>query len=137
MDTVELKYLDRRVLRYIPPFGKSSWIQLHALLDNPLQIEPNEMEFVHTGLSIYIKHYYLSAMVISARDDIMIKKSMTFIRPREQYELLLPVVNTDDEPRIIEPYDHIADLFFTPVVEQNWTLVREFSEYDCCCCTIL
>ncbi len=54
---VQIKYLDPRAKEFKPSYGTpgSAGVDLRAMIDKPIVVEPGETYLIGTGISIYLR----------------------------------------------------------------------------------
>ncbi len=65
---VQIKYLDPRAKEFKPSYGTpgSAGVDLRAMIDKPIVVEPGETYLIGTGISIYLRGSKLCGSCSSA-----------------------------------------------------------------------
>ena len=124
MKKIDVKILDSRLGNEFPlptyATEGSAGLDLRALLDNGIEIQPGETKLIPTGLSIYIADPNLAAVIV-------LGNLVGLIDSDYQGPLMVSVWNRGNEPFKIEVGDRIAQLVFVPVVQAEFNIVNEFN----------
>ncbi|TXR54824.1 dUTP diphosphatase [Reinekea thalattae] len=137
---LQLKILDPRVGTEdfpLPSYGTegSAGMDLRALLDEPLILQPGQTELVKTGLAIYIGDPSLAATILP-RSGLGHKKGLVLgnlvglIDSDYQGELMISCWNRGNEAVTINNADRIAQLVLLPVVQASFDLVDQFQQSE-------
>ena len=137
--TIELKVLDERVGRDfpIPSYATlgSAGLDLRALLDEEIILEPSKDVIISTGLAIHIGNANLAAMILprsglGAKHGIILGNSVGLIDADYQGELKISLFNRSNKAFTIAPGDRIAQLVLVPVALAEFKIVERFSESE-------
>ncbi len=133
--SIELKILDRRIgTEYpLPEYATpgSAGLDLRALLDSPLTLQPGETFLIPTGLAIHIGDASLCATILPRsgmghKNGIVLGNLVGLIDSDYQGQLMISTWNRGQQAFTIQPGDRIAQLVFMPVVQAQFELVEEF-----------
>jgi dUTP pyrophosphatase len=133
--SIELKILDRRIgTEYpLPEYATpgSAGLDLRALLDAPLTLQPGQTELIPTGLAIHIGDANLCATILPRsgmghKNGIVLGNLVGLIDSDYQGQLMISTWNRGQNAFTIQPGDRIAQLVFMPVVQAQFELVEEF-----------
>ena len=121
---LKIKKLDERAI--VPTYGTdySAGADLYAILDEDLEIKPNESKMISTGLSMAIPDGYVG--LIYARSSLGCKKGLTpankvgVIDSDYRGEVKVCLYNHSNEIQIITPSERIAQIVFTPYIKVNF-----------------
>jgi len=136
MKKIDVKILDSRLGNEFPlptyATEGSAGLDLRALLDNGIEIQPGETKLIPTGLSIYIADPNLAAVILPRsglghKHGIVLGNLVGLIDSDYQGPLMVSVWNRGNEPFKIEVGDRIAQLVFVPVVQAEFNIVNEFN----------
>ena len=110
----------------------SAGLDLRAMLNEDLQIEPGQTVLIPTGLAIYIEDPSLAAMILPRsglghKHGIVLGNLVGLIDSDYQGQLMVSLWNRTDSPFVIEPMERVAQMVIVPVVQPQFTLVEEFS----------
>jgi len=129
---LQLKILDKRATppQYETP--DSAGIDLRACLDVPLQIAPNRVELIPTGIAIHIADPNLAGLILPRsglghKKGIVLGNLVGLIDPDYQGELKISCWNRGEDHVTIEPFDRIAQLLIIPVVKAAFEVVTDFA----------
>ena len=132
---VKLRITDERVRSHLPTYATagSAGLDLRALLDAPLTLNPGQTSLVHTGLSIHIADSGYAALVLPRsglghKKGIVLGNLVGLIDSDYQGELMISVWNRSSEPFTLEPMERIAQLVIMPVVKAQFDIVDTFAE---------
>lgn len=137
--SIELKILDPRIgTEYpLPAYATpgSAGLDLRALLDAPLTLQPGETVLIPTGLAIHIGDANLCATILPRsgmghKHGIVLGNLVGLIDSDYQGQLMISTWNRGQSAFTIEPGDRIAQLVFVPVVQAEFTIVDEFAATD-------
>jgi len=125
---INVKKLDERAK--MPTHGSqfAAGADLYALLENDIEIKPNETALIHTGLSVEIPEGY--AGLIYARSGLATKRGLApankvgVIDSDYRGEIMVALLNHSDKIQTVSPFERIAQLVITPFLKV------EFSECD-------
>lgn len=136
---VDVKILDTRLGQQFPmsSYGTSgsAGLDLRAMLQEPLVLQPGQVELVGTGMAIYIKDAMFAGMIIPRsglghKNGIVLGNLVGLIDSDYQGELKVSVWNRSQEAFTIQPGDRIAQYVIVPVVQADFRFVDEFEATD-------
>ncbi|TYA31064.1 dUTP diphosphatase [Aggregatibacter actinomycetemcomitans] len=136
MKKIDVKILDQRIGKEFPlptyATEGSAGLDLRALIDESIAIQPGETTLIPTGLSIYIADPNLAAVILPRsglghKHGIVLGNLVGLIDSDYQGPLMVSVWNRSAEPFKIEVGDRIAQLVFVPVVQAEFNIVSEFN----------
>lgn len=137
MIDVELKILDARVGREIPlPSAAtpgSAGMDLRAVLDAPVVLEPGASELIATGIAIHIGDPGYCAVILPRsglghKHGIVLGNLVGLIDADYQGPLMISCWNRGRCAYTIAPGDRIAQLVFLPVAQAAFRVVEEFAQ---------
>ncbi len=132
---IQLKILNPRVGSEFPlptyATDGAAGIDLRAMLDAPLNLEPGQTTLIKTGLAIYIGDPNLAAMILPRsglghKHGIVLGNLVGLIDSDYQGELMVSCWNRGQTSFAITPGERIAQLIFVPVVQAAFEVVPEF-----------
>jgi dUTP pyrophosphatase len=135
LKTIQLKILDPRVGRDLPlpayATDGSAGLDLRAVLDQPLQLEPGQTTLIKTGLAIYIADPHLAAVILPRsglghKHGIVLGNLVGLIDSDYQGELMVSCWNRGQTSFTINPGERIAQLVFVPVIRADFEMVSDF-----------
>lgn len=137
MKKIDLKILDPRVGNEFPlpayATEGSAGLDLRAVLDAPLTLEPGQTELLPTGLAIHIADPSLAATILPRsglghKHGIVLGNLVGLIDSDYQGQLMVSCWNRGNTTFTIEPGERIAQLVFVPVVQAEFNIVETFDE---------
>ncbi|WP_407331672.1 dUTP diphosphatase [Enterovibrio sp. 27052020O] len=135
MKKIDLKILDPRVGTEFPlpayATEGSAGLDLRAILDGPVTLEPGQTELLPTGLAIHIADPSLAATILPRsglghKHGIVLGNLVGLIDSDYQGQLMVSCWNRGNTTFTIEPGERIAQLVFVPVVQAEFNLVEDF-----------
>jgi dUTP pyrophosphatase len=136
MIDVELKVLDTRIGSDFPlpspATADSAGLDLRAMLEAPLVLEPGGAALIPTGVAIHIGNPQFCAMVLPRsglghKHGIVLGNLVGLIDADYQGPLMISCWNRGSAAYTITPGDRIAQLVFVPVAQANFVVVDEFA----------
>ncbi|QJD59646.1 dUTP diphosphatase [Pseudomonas sp. gcc21] len=135
MHALQAKILDPRLGQQWPlphyATGGSAGLDLRALLNEPLILEPSQTALLPTGLAIHIADPGLAAMILPRsglghKHGIVLGNLVGLIDSDYQGELMVSCWNRSQQAFTIEPGERIAQLVLVPVLQASLEIVEEF-----------
>lgn len=133
MTAIELKVLDPRA--QVPHYATdgSAGLDLRALLDAPLILQPGQTELIRTGLAVHIADPGLAAVILPRsglghKHGIVLGNLVGLIDSDYQGELMVSCWNRGKTAFTLEPGERMAQLVFVPVVRAALTVVSDFGQ---------
>ena len=139
MPNIELKILDPRVGEKFPlpayATDGSAGMDLRAILDAPLEIQPGETHLLPTGIAIHIADPSLAAVLLPRsglghKHGIVLGNLVGLIDSDYQGQLMVSCWNRADTTFVIKPGERIAQMVIVPVVRPEFQIVEEFAESE-------
>ena len=136
MIDVELKILDARVGKEIPLPARatpgSAGMDLRAVLDAPLTLEPGASALIATGIAIHVSDPGYCAMILPRsglghKHGIVLGNLVGLIDADYQGPLMISCWNRGQAAYTIAPGERIAQLVFVPVAQAAFRVVEEFA----------
>lgn len=137
MAAFECKVMDKRTDKFYPHLRSatqgSAAIDLRAMLDHPLLLQPGDCELVGSGLAIWTQSPQLAGLILPRsglghKHGIILGNCVGLIDSDYQGELKISVWNRSNSPYTIEPGERIAQFMVVPVIETTLNVVSEFSD---------
>ncbi len=137
MQKVQLKILDPRLGTDFPlpdyATDGSAGMDLRALLDAPMTLEPGQTELLPTGMAIHVADPALAAVILPRsglghKHGIVLGNLVGLIDSDYQGQLYVSCWNRGDTRFTIEIGERIAQLMFVPVVRASFDVVDEFAD---------
>ncbi|MDO5532855.1 dUTP diphosphatase [Sutterella sp.] len=130
---VDLKVLDPRAAAHLPRPATpgSAGVDLRAILDAPLTVNPGETHLIHTGLAIHIADPGYAALILPRsglghKKGIVLGNLVGLIDSDYQGELMLSIWNRGTEPYTVTPDERLAQLMIVPVMVPEFRVVEDF-----------
>ena len=133
---VELKILDPRVGREIPlpqpATAASAGMDLRAVIDAPLTLQPGQSKLISTGLAIHIGDPGYCAVILPRsglghKQGIVLGNLVGLIDADYQGPLMISCWNRGSTPYTIAAGDRIAQLLFLPIAHAQFRVVEQFA----------
>ena len=137
--TIELKILDPRVGDSIPmpqyATGGSAGLDMRAVIDETLTVEPGQTVLVPTGLAIHIGDPSLAAVLLPRsglghKHGLVLGNLTGLIDSDYQGQVFISCWNRGSMAYEIEPGARIAQMVFVPVEQVEFSVVEEFEDSD-------
>ena len=135
MAKIQLKILDPRLGTHFPlptyATEGSAGLDLRAILDAPLVLEPGQTTLLKTGMAIYIGDPGLAAVILPRsglghKHGIVLGNLVGLIDSDYQGELMVSCWNRGQAGFTIAPGERIAQLVLVPVVRADFEMVSDF-----------
>lgn len=135
MKSIKLKILDQRIGKEfpLPQYSSegSAGLDLRALIDEPIILQPQECKLIPTGISIYIEDNSICATILPRsglghKNGIVLGNLVGLIDSDYQGPLMISAWNRSDKPFTINVGDRIAQLVFLPVIQAKFDVVENF-----------
>ncbi len=130
---IDLKILDERVRDNLPKTATagSAGVDLRALVDETVVINPGDTYLVKTGLAIHIGDPGYAALILPRsglghKKGIVLGNLVGLIDSDYQGELMVSVWNRGKESFELKPMERIAQLMVVPVVQPEFNVVESF-----------
>src|SRR3990167_5920232 len=137
MHSLQAKILDPRIGNQFPlpqyATPGSAGLDLRAMLQQDLLLEPGQTVLIPTGLSIYIADPGLAALILPRsglghKHGIVLGNLVGLIDSDYQGELMVSCWNRGNSAFNIAVCERLAQLVLVPVVQAHFELVSEFDE---------
>jgi len=139
MHRLQLKILDSRLGDTFPlpdyATDGSAGMDLRAMLDGPLELQPGQTELIPTGIAIHIADPSLAAVILPRsglghKHGIVLGNLVGLIDSDYQGQLYVSCWNRGSSTFRVEVGERIAQLVLVPVVRAVFEQVDEFDETD-------
>ena len=137
MHTLQARILDPRLGRDFPlpeyATPGSAGLDLRAMLQEALTLEPGQTVLIPTGLAIHVADPGLAALILPRsglghKHGIVLGNLVGLIDSDYQGELMVSCWNRGQTPFTIAIGKRIAQLVLVPVVQAHFELVEQFDE---------
>jgi dUTP pyrophosphatase len=132
---VDLKVLDDRLGREFPlpdyATAQSAGMDLRAMLDAPLTLDPGDTALVPSGLAFHLGQASLCAVVLPRsglghKHGLVLGNLTGLIDADYQGPLMISLWNRGRSPVTLQPGDRVAQLVFLPIARAAWRIVDAF-----------
>lgn len=134
---IDVKILDARLHEKMPSYATtgSAGLDLRAMLDEPLTIEPGQTVLIKTGLAIHLADPNYAALILPRsglghKHGIVLGNLVGLIDSDYQGELMVSTWNRGQTPFTIEPMERLAQLVIVPVVQMQMRVVDSFEDSE-------
>ena len=136
---LDVRILDARIGSEFPlpeyATAASAGMDLRAMLEAPLTLEPGATTLISSGLAIHIADPGLAAIVLPRsglghKHGIVLGNLVGLIDADYQGPLMMSVWNRSQAAFTIQPGDRLAQLVLVPIVRATLNLVDEFVASD-------
>ena len=136
MHALQARILDPRLGQQwpLPHYATegSAGMDLRAMLDAPLTLEPGQTELLPTGLAIHIADPGLAAMILPRsglghKHGIVLGNLVGLIDSDYQGQLFVSTWNRGNSAFTINPLERLAQLVVVPVVQVAFNIVDDFT----------
>ena len=136
MIEVELKILDPRVGREIPlpapATPGSAGMDLRAVLDAPLMLEPGASALIPTGIAIHIGDPGYCAIILPRsglghKHGVVLGNLVGLIDSDYQGQIMVSCWNRSTAEFVVQPGERIAQMVIVPVVQVQLEIVEDFA----------
>ena len=134
---VDVKILDPRLKEKMPAYATtgSAGLDLRAMLEAPLTLNPGETKLIKTGLAIHLADPNYAALILPRsglghKHGIVLGNLVGLIDSDYQGELMVSTWHRGQEAFTIEPFERIAQLVIVPVVQMQMNIVEDFEASD-------
>lgn len=135
MKKIALKILDKRLGAEFPlpayATDGSAGLDLRALLDEPLTLNPGQTHLIPTGMAVHLADANYAAVILPRsglghKHGIVLGNLVGLIDSDYQGQLFVSCWNRGSETFTIGVGDRIAQLVIVPVVQAEFELVDDF-----------
>ena len=139
MRTLKTKILDSRLGTEFPlpayATDGSAGIDLRALVEESVTLEPGQTTLLPTGMAIHIEDSSLAAMILPRsglghKHGIVLGNLVGLIDSDYQGQLMVSCWNRGNTTFTVNPGERIAQLILVPVVQAGLNIVDSFDESD-------
>ncbi|MDJ0938816.1 MAG: dUTP diphosphatase [Woeseiaceae bacterium] len=139
MRSIDLKILDPRLGDSIPvphyATDGSAGLDMRAVIDEPLTVNPGDTVLVPTGLAIHIGDPGLAAVLLPRsglghKHGLVLGNLTGLIDSDYQGQVFISCWNRGSEPYEVQPGERIAQMVFVPVAQVRFNVVESFEDSD-------
>ena len=132
---LQVRILDDRIGRDLPlpsyATEGSAGLDLRALLDAPLTLNPGDTVLIRNGLAIYISDPAYAGLILPRsglghKHGIVLGNLVGLIDADYQGELMVSCWNRGSEAFVMQPGERLAQYVLVPVVQAEFEIVSEF-----------
>ena len=137
MRCIDLKILDSRLGDSIPlphyATDGSAGLDMRAVIDEPLTVEPGETVLVPTGLAIHIEDPTLAAVLLPRsglghKHGLVLGNLTGLIDSDYQGQVFISCWNRGSKAYEVQPGERIAQMVFVPVEQVRFNVVEDFED---------
>lgn len=134
---IDFRILDTRLGSEFPlpeyATAHSAGLDLRAMLDQTLTLQPGDCQLIPTGMAIHIGDASVCAHILPRsglghKQGLVLGNSVGLIDADYQGPLMVSLWNRGNAPQTIQPGDRIAQLVFMPVLRAQFRHVEQFAE---------
>lgn len=134
---IQLKVLDARFGSDFPlpkyETNGSAGLDLRACLEEPLELKPNDVKLISTGIAIHIGDESLAATILPRsglghKHGIVLGNLVGLIDSDYQGPLMVSCWNRSNDHYTIQPGERIAQLVVLPVMRAHFEVVEDFGK---------
>ncbi len=139
MRTIDLKILDPRVGDSIPlphhATDGSAGLDMRAVIDEALTVEPGQTVLIPTGLAIHIGDPSLAAVLLPRsglghKHGLVLGNLTGLIDSDYQGQVFISCWNRSQAAYTVEPGERIAQMVFVPVEQVRFNVVDDFEDSE-------
>ena len=139
MRSIDLKILDPRVGTSIPfphyATDGSAGLDMRAVIDAPLTVNPGETQLVPTGLAIHVADAGLAAVLLPRsglghKHGLVLGNLTGLIDSDYQGQVFISCWNRSSAAYEIQPGERIAQMVFVPVEQVQFNVVQDFEDSE-------
>ncbi len=137
--SIDLKILDPRVGDTIPlphyATDGSAGLDMRAVIDEALTVEPGETTLVPTGLAIHVADPGLAAVLLPRsglghKHGLVLGNLTGLIDSDYQGQVFISCWNRSSRSYEIQPGERIAQMVFVPVEQVQFNVVEDFDDSE-------
>jgi dUTP diphosphatase len=137
--SIDLKILDPRVGDSIPlphyATDGSAGLDMRAVIDEALTVEPGDTVLVPTGLAIHVADPKLAAVllprsVLGHKHGLVLGNLTGLIDSDYQGQVFISCWNRSSKSYEIQPGERIAQMVFVPVEQVQFNVVEDFDDSE-------
>ncbi|MGO9446956.1 MAG: dUTP diphosphatase [Thiobacillaceae bacterium] len=132
---LEVKILDDRIRDQLPCYATngSAGLDLRALINDPISLQPGETQLIPTGMAIHLRDPGYAALILPRsglghKHGIVLGNLVGLIDSDYQGQLLVSCWNRGQLVFTLNPMERLAQLVIVPVVQAQFKIVEEFTE---------
>lgn len=128
---VQIKVIDARAVLPTYATGGSAGLDLRAILDEPLVLQPDEVKLIGTGLAINIDDANYAAVLLPRSglghtNGIVLGNLVGLIDSDYQGQVFVSLWNRSGASFIVAPNERVAQMVFIKVEQAQFEIVSEF-----------
>ena len=137
MRSIDLKILDPRVGDTIPlphyATDGSAGLDMRAVIDEALTVEPGDTVLVPTGLAIHVADPALAAVLLPRsglghKHGLVLGNLTGLIDSDYQGQVFISCWNRSSKSYEIQPGERIAQMVFVPIEQVQFNVVEDFDD---------
>jgi len=136
---IQLKIIDPRLGDEFPLPGYatngSAGVDLRAMLEAPMVLEPGQTELVPTGIAVHIADPGLAAVLLPRsglghKHGIVLGNLVGLIDSDYQGQVMVSCWNRGSKAFTMEPGERLAQMVFVPIQQVEFEVVTDFASSD-------
>ncbi len=113
----------------------SAGLDLRAMVDASITLEPGQTELIPTGLAIHLEDAGYAAVILPRsglghKHGVVLGNLVGLIDSDYQGQLMVSCWNRGNKTFIVEPGERLAQMVIVPVIQANLEIVDSFDETD-------
>jgi dUTP pyrophosphatase len=132
---LEVKILDARLRSQLPHYATAgaAGLDLRAVIDSPINLDPGETQLIPTGMAIHIGDARYAALILPRsglghKHGIVLGNLVGLIDSDYQGQLFVSCWNRGATAFTLNPMERLAQLVIVPVIQAQFKIVDEFAE---------
>lgn len=131
---LDIKIINPLIKNQLPNYATqgSAGLDLRAVIDAPITLEPGQTVLIPTGLAIHLNNNQFAALILPRsglghKHGIVLGNLVGLIDSDYQGELMVSTWNRGQTNFTIEPFERIAQLVIVPIVQATFNIVDDFN----------
>lgn len=129
---IQIKKLNKNAILPYHGSEESAGYDLCALLEEPIDIKPNETVMIHTGLAMSIPNGYFGACYprsgLASKKGLRLANCVGVVDADYRGEVMIPLHNDSNEIQTIYNGDRLCQMIIQPFMKIEWEEVEALEE---------